>query len=259
MHYKNGRQNHDFQIAFFLVGACHTADAAYALLKDQFEDRDNAIKMYAASKLKEKAKQVRANATILRHKDRVTSHSEGDGSYAEAYAATLEAQAELAEIEAMRETTERNLKAAEDERAFLQDCIDKLQPYRKFAHLSDAEAGQAAQREEWRLELMQRASNFLLTSGSIPHDHFNTMRMHPDFERAILPHLTNVHQALQSGRRDEAMRIALDPKIDHVDVKEVLQLNLEPCDEVPLVTTSIRSLGLGANGTGSLDFSQKKA
>lgn len=240
MHYKNGRQNHDFQIAFFLVGACHTADAAYALLKDQFEDRDNAIKMYSAAKLKETAKQVRAKATIARHKERVASHAE-DGNYTEAYAATLEAQAELAEIEAMRETNERNLKAAMAERAFIQQCIDKLQPYRQFAHLPDAEAAQAAQRGEWRLELMQRASNFLLTGGSIPHDHFNTMRMHPDFEVAILPHLTNVHNALTAGRREEALRIALDPKIDHVDVKQVLGLQLEPCPPVELLPPPSRT------------------
>lgn len=231
MHYKNGRQNHDFQIAFFLVGACHTADAAYALLKDQFEDRDNAIKMYNASKLKEEAKKIRANAIIANEKDRVQK-SISDGGNPEAWARTLEAQAELAEIEAMRETTVRNLKAAQDERAFIQKCIDKLQPHRKFAHLTDAEAGQAAQRDEWRLELMQRASNFLLTGGSIPHDHFNTMRMHPDFEVAILPHLTNVTNALALGRRDEALRIALDSKIDHVDVKDVLGLKLDPIEPV---------------------------
>ena len=33
MHTKRHRQNHDFTILYNLVGSCHTADQAYALLQ----------------------------------------------------------------------------------------------------------------------------------------------------------------------------------------------------------------------------------
>lgn len=49
MHYKTNRQNHDFQIAFFLVGSCQTADAAYGLLHDLRQDREAALASARAS------------------------------------------------------------------------------------------------------------------------------------------------------------------------------------------------------------------
>ena len=36
---KNHRQNHDFQILYFLIGSCHTPDAAYALCQELREER----------------------------------------------------------------------------------------------------------------------------------------------------------------------------------------------------------------------------
>jgi hypothetical protein len=61
------------------------------------------------------------------------------------------------------------------------------------------EANEATQRGEWLGELKERAENFLLTMGTIPHDHFHTMRCHPDFEQEIVPHIQAITTKVKSG------------------------------------------------------------
>lgn len=194
MRAKNNRQNHDFQILHFLAGSCHTADGAYALLCDLRDDRADALKQVEASALREQAKMVRA-------KRRIASNDEAD---------RLEGQADLAEIAGHAETVAKNLAAAKAELAFIEQCIARLQPYRRFAHLPDPEAHEACQREEWRLELEARAQNFLLTSGTIPHDHLATMRQHPDFGSHILPAIQRT-KALMAEGKAEALLTASPP------------------------------------------------
>lgn len=186
MHAKTNRQNHDFQILHFLVGACHTADGAYALLCDLRDDRADALAHAEAARLREQAKIVRA-------KRRIASGDEAE---------RLEGEADLAEIEAHAETVAKNFAAAKAELAFIQDCIARIQPYRAFAHLPDAEAHEACQREEWRLELVARAQNYLLTAGTIPADHFATMRQHPDFGASILPAIHQTKALMAEGQAD---------------------------------------------------------
>ena len=183
MHAKNNRQNHDFQILHFLAGSCHTADGAYALLCDLRDDRADALKQATVAHLREQAKIVRAER-------RIASDDEAE---------RLEGQADLAEIEGHAETLAKNLAAAQAELAFIERCIARLQPLRRYAHLPDAEAHEACQQEEWRLELLYRAENFLFTQGTIPHDHFATMRQHPDFVSSILPALEQIKMAIHSG------------------------------------------------------------
>lgn len=231
MNYKAGRQNHDFQIAFFLVGSCHTADAAYALLKDQWEDRNNALNLFKGSKLREEAKVLKARGVIEMFKDYLPGR-EAEMDVGQ-QCALLEAQADLADIEALAATTQRNLEAAEQERDFLQKCIDRLQPHRKFAHLTDAEAAQATQRDEWCLELMHRAENYLITAGTIPHDHYATMRMHPDFDTVIHPYTQNVQMLLQHKRGEEVLK--LSQKLKNFDVMQTLGLAYEPKEAVALL------------------------
>ena len=180
---KNNRLNHDFQILHFLVGSCHTPDGAYSLLCDLREGRSDALKAVKASKLREQAKTIRAQRKI----------SSSDP------AEQLEGQADLAEIQAHAETTANNIAAAEQELAFIQTCIDKLQSMRKYSHLPDSQAHEACQQEEWRLELLYRAENFLLTQGTIPHDHFATMRQHPAFLTDILPALEQIKINVAQG------------------------------------------------------------
>ena len=180
---KNNRLNHDFQILHFLVGSCHTPDGAYSLLCDLREGRSDALKAVKASKLREQAKTIRAQRKI----------SSSDP------AEQLEGQADLAEIQSHAETTANNIAAAEQELAFIQTCIDKLQSMRKYSDLPDSQAHEACQQEEWRLELLYRAENFLLTQGTIPHDHFATMRQHPAFLTDILPALEQIKINVAQG------------------------------------------------------------
>lgn len=191
MHAKNNRVNTDFQIVHFLVGACHTADGAYALLCDLHEDRTSALRTVKAAKLREKAKRIRAEEL---RSDPAASHW-----------VRLEAEADAAEIDALAECGERNLDAAHAELAMIERCMAALQPLRKFAHLPDPQAHQAAQPEEWRLELIHRAENNLLTTGTVPPELLATMRMHPQFD-SMVPVITELGRMLETpGGRDEAM------------------------------------------------------
>jgi hypothetical protein len=188
MHYKTNRQNHDFQIAYFLAGACHTPDAAYSLLCDLRDDREDALKNVKAVELRMKAKSIRA-------KRKIESEDEAE---------RLEGEADLSEIEASLETGQKNIDAAQAELATILACIEKVQPLRKFSHLSDAEAHEAAQAEEWKLQLIHTAHNHLLMTGTVPADHFATMRMHPAFKSEIIPAISDMHRQIMNAQGDLA-------------------------------------------------------
>lgn len=179
--YKTNRVNHDFQILNFLMGACHTPDAAYALLCDLQDERKMALAGVITSDLKRSARIVKFTRQ-LDNDDEVLR---------------LEAQAEISEATANQELNSRNIAAATAELSFIEKCKDKLEPYRKYSHLSLAEAHQAAQQEEWKLELIYRAENCMLTTGTISTDHFSTMRLHPEFTTAILPAIQESQRLLQ--------------------------------------------------------------
>jgi hypothetical protein len=180
MHAKNNRVNKNFQIAYFLAGSCFTADGAYSLLKDLQEDREMALAQLESIDLKVQARIAKANRDI----EIGTEWEE------------LEGKAELVEIENNKKFSDRNIQAAKDELAFINECIKKLQPHRKFAHLSDPEAHEACQFDEWKYELIYRAENYLITAGTIPADHFMTMRLHPAFKQEILPVIERTKQML---------------------------------------------------------------
>lgn len=184
MHYKTNRQNHDFQIAYFIAGSCQTPDAAYSILCDLKEDRSTALKNYEAAKLRERAKIIRAER-MMADKDE---------------AVRLEGEADLAEIQAMADMVRNNVEAAIAELEFIQKCQDALQPLRKYAHLPDAVAHEAAQQEEWKLQLIHTGENQLVCQGMIGADHYSTMRMHPEFATAILPALETTQQLLGLAR-----------------------------------------------------------
>lgn len=185
MNAKNNRVNHDFQIVHFLVGSCHTPDGAYALLCDLHEDRTNALNQLEPAELRTQAKMLRANRVIEQNQDQ---------------ADVLLARAEVAEIDGWRECNERNIAAAKAELAFIEKCMATIDPHRKWRDLPLPEAHEAAQREEWAVELLRRAENFLLTQGTIPADEFNTMRCHPDFEKLIYPEVTRISEEIKGNR-----------------------------------------------------------
>ena len=195
MHSIPNKQNSRFQTAYFLAGSCHTADGAYALLCSQREGRETALGEAKASAVRAKIKVLKANKLLA-------SEEEED---------RLEGEAMLLEMEAHKDSIARCLAGAEDELAHINALIAELQPYRKFSHLPDAEAHDAAQYDEWKMELIRRAENFLLTDGRIPSDQFNTMRMHPAFISDILPAIEHTKLALQS--HDQVMQLLQRPTL----------------------------------------------
>lgn len=186
MHSKTNRQNHDFQIAYFMASACQTPDGAYALLCDLREDRENALKLFQASLLREKAKAIRAQRMLQSDDEAVR----------------LEAEADLEEMRALKDSVDRNVAGAEAELQFINKCIERLQPLRSFKHLPDAEAHEAAQAEEWRLQLLQDAQNQMMCTGTIAPELMATMRMHPAFKEEMLPQLNTVKVAVENARGD---------------------------------------------------------
>jgi hypothetical protein len=173
MNAQNNRQNHDFQIVYFLAGSCHTADGAYSLLCDLKESREMALQSSRVARLREESKRI-GIARRTKDEDEIVR---------------LEAEADLLELDQNVELTQRLIAAAEAELATIVGCLEALEPRRKFSHLSLPEAHEAAQYEEWKLELLHRAENQLLTAGGITPDLLGTLRMHPAFISDILPKL----------------------------------------------------------------------
>lgn len=179
---KFNRNNHNFQIANFIAGSCHTPDAAYIALITQKSDREHALHNAEVEVLKRQAKLIQINRDLKSDDEAVK----------------LMAQAELMEFTFTQKQMTELVDAGKDELKFINECIEKIKPLRKYAHLSDAEAAEACQAEEWLGELKYRAENYLITQGTIPPDHFATMRQHPDFKLQLLPHIEQVQQGIQS-------------------------------------------------------------
>jgi hypothetical protein len=203
MNSKNHKQNTNFQIVYFLVGSCHTPDGAYALLQDLREARQMAVDNYAVQELKNQAKELEARELL-------------EGSEVD----KLNGQAELLELSNNKKTGKVLYDAAIDELAFIDKCIDAVQPLRMYKEFPDSEANEMAQYEEWKLELIHRAENAMITSGGVPTDHFATMRMHPAFQTEILPRINEMTLMLQS--KDGLM--TLQKQLEVTKFQEVIKL-----------------------------------
>ena len=176
------KKNSNFQTLHYIVGSCHTPDAAYARLCSQREERETAVANVLSEDYKTQAKIIRANRQLA----------------SEDEAEQLDGKATLAEIDAFKPLVQRNIDAAQDELNFINSLIEKIQPLRKYSHLSDIDAHEAAQEEEWYFELVNRAENHLLMDGRIPTAEFKTMRMHPQFN-AIRSQIHDVQVLLKNG------------------------------------------------------------
>ena len=176
---KPHRNNSDFQLRYFLAGSCHTPDGAWMLMFQHKTDIENKIKHTEAQAIRRNAARAKAVAALadlfLSPYDRAMN------------------EADIIETDAGAPIAELNLQAARAELLTIEAIMAEIEPSRKYGHLSPLEANEAAQREEWLGELKRRAENFIITQGTIPHDHFETMRQHPDFETKIVPHIHKVH------------------------------------------------------------------
>lgn len=179
MHWKNS----SFQVAAFVVGKCHTADEAYRKLLLLREERESALKSARIADLRIQASVLKAREGLKADKPEWER---------------LEAQASLAEIEAGLSTRKSCIDEAVRELQFIDELLALIAPFRKYTELPDHVAFQLIQREEWCLELIDRAQNYLYCTGTIPPDHFSTMRAHPDFATAIRPLIGAMYEALKT-------------------------------------------------------------
>jgi hypothetical protein len=158
---------------------------------------------------------LKTKAKIIRAEKKLKSEDEAE---------RLEAEVDILEIKTNEEILNKNINAAREELKFIEDCIKKIQPYRKFSHLLDSEAHEAAQHDEWKYELEYRAINFLLTAGTIPHDHFASMRQHPEFHSYILPSINEVKNLMIEGNVEQILYSSCDEKQNRIGWKNVLSL-----------------------------------
>lgn len=181
MHSKNGRVNSDFQLTYFIAGACSTYDGAYAALREQELNRKTALAFAQASMKQAQAKLLLARIAVW--------------LFAWLPPARLWCEGYLEIFASNAETRELIFQAAVDELATIQRLIARVQPLRQFKHLPDREAFQACERDEWAGELMRRAENQLATRGFIAPEDFAAMRNHPDFETKIGPKILAIKSA----------------------------------------------------------------
>jgi hypothetical protein len=182
MNTKPHRTNSDFQLKYFIAGSCKTPDAAWAILYEQKNDIETKVKHCEVQRL-------RTNAKIETAKEILSNNNITN-------AARMNAEADLLEVEVFQHSWEMNLKAAQNELKTINKLMEELEPLRKYKHLDFFEANEAAQEEEWLLELQERAENFLMTQGTIPHDQLHTMRCHPQFQQKLVPYIVTFQQKM---------------------------------------------------------------
>ncbi len=153
-----------------------------------------------------------ADAQRLKREAKIAAAEETLTDESAPKSARLEAQAAIIEANADVPVWEMNLQAARDELATVEQLMSELEPFRKYAHMPLLQANEACQREEWLLELQERAENFMISHGHIPHDQLQNMRYHPDFEARIVPHIQMIAENLKASRSPSDGLKALSPQ-----------------------------------------------
>jgi hypothetical protein len=186
MHSAPHRNNSDFQLRYFIANNCSTPDMAWCILYEQRLDIMTKLEATKARRLRREAKgielQQAANTPNLSRLDQ------------------LRLEADLIEFRSGEGLLELAIQGAEAELATIEGLMAELTPQRKYAHLPVLQASEAAQREEWLGEFKKRCENYLISTGTIPEDHLNAMRNHPDFEAEIVPHVQEIALKLESSK-----------------------------------------------------------
>ena len=173
---KPHRANDDFQLQHFLAGNRKTPDGAYALLYSLKIDIEHKLVVAESQRLEREAN--------IEEQEHIQSSAEHPWE-------KKRAQAEILKLKAAIPTWEMNVQGAQAELATIQRLMDELEPQRKYAHLPLLEANEASQQEEWKLELMERSENQMLSRAiGIDWDVMEVMRSHPEFKTEMLPRLS---------------------------------------------------------------------
>lgn len=176
MHSAPHRNNSDFQLKHFIAGSCHTPDGAWNILYEQHIDIANKLAHTKANLMRRQAKRLDLEEQAKQLDKMLASDK-------------LRYQADLYEFESTEGLLELSIAGAEKELQTISTLMTELAPQRKYAHLPLHEATEAAQREEWKEEFKNRVENYMISIGTIPEDHLNAMRSHPDWKTEILPHI----------------------------------------------------------------------
>lgn len=185
MHSAPHRNNSDFQLRHFIAGSCHTADAAWNLLYEQFLDIKIKIENTKANILKRQAYFL----DLEQRKNNIKTKQD-----------QLRYEADLIEYNSGEGLLNLALSGAEQELNTIKSLMDELEPHRKYKHLPLLEATEAAQQDEWREEFKHRIENYLLGQGYIPADQLEAIRKHPDFETHILPHMKKTMVMIEDAK-----------------------------------------------------------
>ncbi len=199
MNSKPHRQNSDFQLRYFLAGDCKTPDGAWSLMYGQKIDMETKLRHSASQRLAREAKIAKAKAV-----KKWLGWIPWIG---------MKAESDILEVEADVPVWELNLEAAKQELATIVSIMDELEPLRKYKGLDVLAAHEAAQQEEWLLELQCRVENYLLTQGTIPHDHLNTMRCHPEFQSKLVPFIIAATEKIQSNNAGSVLAGLQQPQL----------------------------------------------
>jgi len=142
-------RNSNFQYLHFILGACHTPIEAHRKCCEAIEDRLRAMD---------------ENTSIRKH-----------------WLTPIKALWNPKSSKWAKQNAQEHIDQAQAEVKFLTMCKDRLEA--AIGHVPTMDDYQQNQCDEWRLELEHRAENYLLCTGSVPPEHFVTMRMHPEFPK----------------------------------------------------------------------------
>ena len=184
MHWKHSR----FDIAYLVLGNCHTTDEAYRVLCELQEDREMAIETSKAESLRAQGKVVGAKL-ILEDK----SESKVNKLRSESY---------IQETKARTKVTQLAFDEAKREVEFIEKLKEKLNPHRRFKDYEDHVAFQLIQPIEWRYDICwQMYSQMCTHAGQVESDMFMMIKMHPESKMLVetLNHLNSLAQADFTG------------------------------------------------------------
>jgi hypothetical protein len=219
------RTNTDFQLEFFIEGTARTTDGKWALLWMQWNVLRQKVDAIPSYHLKREARRMELNWKI-EHADHPWEK--------------MIAQGDLLEHEIGNRHWEVSEAAWTDEVNFLEKRMALLDPICIYRDLPFLVRCESVQREEWCLDLMYKCENFIIATGTIPHDYLDACRLHPDFNKRILPHINALctlrmkfeghpaamlqHVPRLAGNPDYAERLLSKGTLTEGDVQTVLSL-----------------------------------
>jgi hypothetical protein len=183
-------RNSDFQWAHFIEA--YTPDEKYRVLKQQLRERQKALALATAGKMREEMRRSDLKALVNARNDKMAK----------------EAMAELLTLDAETMEVDDCIAACKHEIETIEKLLAEIEPKRKFAHLPDEEAFQACQEAEWVAKLLARAEDMLESQGFISWDHLRTMKSHPQWATRIQPAIQMKREELYTSHYRRAALVS---------------------------------------------------